>query len=367
MLYLSANSYDETEISLVTGINSVTSAFDISPISPISPTEFLYKPSSYSPSYSEFSGGSTTTSSSMSPRSDIFDIAADYYATGSEMFMLDESLSKITPQDMVPLYSESSFAIQPCDFVHTAQGLLDFGYDSQPQGTIDNVLTACPPLDVDPYIMSLSSDATSMDIGLRNDNESPPLVVREMSPIDMSPKGTSTGPAEAELQNYCERYYYLCFSLLLASATDTLSVYLFHTAFQSHVPVVHPSTWTFEGKIPILGRVTHACGAQFIKTQIAKDFVSQTLNSARESLLQLVRANRCTLQAFLMLHQAESTTESEEMIDMILAGLLVQTISLFRQTVDQRPAASHHFHGMLVTASHYPRSAQNDVLNLPFR
>jgi hypothetical protein len=208
MLYLSDNSYDETEISLVTGINSVTSAFDISPISPISPTEFLYKPSSYSPSYSEFSGGSTTTSSSMSPRSDIFDIATDYYATGSEMFMLDESLSKITPQDMVPLYSESSFAMQPCDFVHTAQGLLDFGYDSQPQGTMDNVLTACPPLDVDPYIMSLSNDATSMDIGLlRNDNESPPLVVRE-SPIDMSPKGSSSGPAEAELQNYCERYYY---------------------------------------------------------------------------------------------------------------------------------------------------------------
>lgn len=33
---------------------------------------------------------------------------------------------------------------------------------------------------------------------------------------------------------------------------------------------------------------------------------------------------------------------------MILTGLLVQTINLFRQTVDQRPAASH-FHGMLVT------------------
>ncbi|KAI0270242.1 hypothetical protein BGY98DRAFT_1179869 [Russula aff. rugulosa BPL654] len=314
MLYLSANSYDieqDTEISLVTGISSVTSAFDISPISPspISPTDFIYKPSPYSSSYSEFSGCSTTTtSSSMSPRSDIFDIAADYYATSPEMYMLDESLSKITPHDMVPLYSESSFAMQPCDFVHTAQGLLDFGYDSQPQGMMDNVLTACSPLDMDPYIMSLSSDATSMDIGLLNDHESPLLVAREASPIDMSPKGASTGPTEAE--NY---------------------LYLFHTAFQSHVPIVHPSTWTFEGKTPILGRATQACGAQFVKTQAAKDFVSQTLHSARESLIQV----------------AKSTIESE-MIDMILTGLLVQTINLFRQTVDQRPAASH-FHGMLVT------------------
>lgn len=136
----------------------------------------------------------------MSPRSDIFDIAADYYTTSPEMYILDEPLSKITPQDMVSLYSESSFAMQPCDFVHTDHGLLDFGYESQPQGMNNNVFTACPPR-TDPYIMTLSSDATSMDIGLLNDHESPLLAARETSPLDMSPKGT--GPTEAE--NYCER------------------------------------------------------------------------------------------------------------------------------------------------------------------
>jgi len=47
---------------------------------------------------------------------------------------------------------------------------------------------------------------------------------------------------------------------------------------------------------------------------------------------------------------------------MILTGLLVQTINLFRQTVDQRPAATH-FHGMLITVSRYPPSEQNDILN----
>src|SRR6266849_4130874 len=143
-----------------------------------------------------------------------------------------------------------------------------------------------------------------------------------------------------------------------------LSVYLFHTAFQSHVPIVHPSTWTFEGKSPILGLATQACGAQFVKSQAAKDFVSQTLHSAREKLLQVVRVNSRALETFLMmeLHQAKSTIESEGMIDMILTGLLVQTINLFRQTVDQRPAASH-FHGMLVTASRYSPSEQNDILN----
>ena len=105
-----------------------------------------------------------------------------------------------------------------------------------------------------------------------------------------------------------------------------------------------------------------ACGAQFVKTRVAKDFVSQTLHSARESLHQVVGVNWRALQTFLILHQANSTIESEDMIDMILAGLLVQTISLFRQTVDERPAASH-FHGMLVTASNHSRSGQNDILN----
>ena len=170
----------------------------------------------------------------MSPRSDIFDIAADYYATGPEMYMLDESLSKLTPQDMVPLYSESSFSMQACDFVHTAQDFLDFGYESQPQGMIDSVLTACSPLDIDPYIMSLSNDATPMvGIGLLNDNESSSLLVaREPSPIGMFPKDAPpVGPTEAE-SHYRKRH--CASSLLLASATDNVSQSTYFTPRFSH-------------------------------------------------------------------------------------------------------------------------------------
>jgi hypothetical protein len=206
MLYPSAYSYDQDpEISLVTGINSAPSTFDVSPISP---TELVYKPSSYVAPFSELSGGSTTTSSSMSPRSDIFDIAADYYAAGPELHMLDESLSKIIPQDMVPLYPETSFAMQSHDFVHTSQGLLDFGYETQPQWMMDSVLAACPPLDVDAYMTPLTGDATSTSIGLLNGGATL-LVARETSPIDLSPKESSVGPAEAELQHYCERRCFL--------------------------------------------------------------------------------------------------------------------------------------------------------------
>ena len=199
LLYSSVYSYDvedETEMSLVTGISS---AFDISP------TELLYEPS-YTTTCPELSGGSTTTSSSMSPRSDLFDIAVDYYTTGPEVHMLDESLAKILPQDIVPIYPESSYTMQGQDFVHTPQGLLDFGYENQ-QWMMDNVLTACPPLDMDSYIAPVQGDASiTGGMGLLNGSAPSSLLVgRETSPIDLSPKGTPIGPAEADLQHYCER------------------------------------------------------------------------------------------------------------------------------------------------------------------
>jgi hypothetical protein len=49
-------------------------------------------------------------------------------------------------------------------------------------------------------------------------------------------------------------------------------------------------------------------------------------------------------------------------MEMILAGVLIQNITLFRQTIDQRPVAGH-FHGILVTASNCSRSAQTRILN----
>ena len=227
MLYSSVYSYDvedETEMSLVTGISSAASAFDISP------TELLYEPS-YTTTCPELSGGSTTTSSSMSPRSDLFDIAADYYATGPEVHMLDESLAKILPQDIVPIYPESSYTMQTQDFVHTPQGLLDFGYEAHQQWMMDSVLTACPPLDVDSYITPLTGDtSTTGGMGLLNGSASTSLLVaRETSPIELSPKGTPIGPAEAELQHYGE-YSRSAFR----RQRMTFSQHIYFTRFFSH-------------------------------------------------------------------------------------------------------------------------------------
>ena len=96
-----------------------------------------------------------------------------------------------------------------------------------------------------------------------------------------------------------------------------------------------------------------ACGAQFVKTRTARDFVSQTLDSTRESLLQVVSIEFTRFRGvFLILHQAKNPAGSEELVEMILAGVLIQALSLFRQTIDQRPGAGH-FHGILIMASNH--------------
>jgi hypothetical protein len=141
----------------------------------------------------------------MSPRSDLFEIAADYYTPGPEMRTLDESLSKAIPQDIVPLYPEASFVVQSHDFMLASQSLLDFGYEAQPPWTMDSVLTASPPLDVDSC--TAPGDVTSIDgMGVLDRSASSSLLVApETSPIERSPKDASVGPAEADFRHYCER------------------------------------------------------------------------------------------------------------------------------------------------------------------
>lgn len=51
------------------------------------------------------------------------------------------------------------------------------------------------------------------------------------------------------------------------------------------MPIIHPSTWTSDGKPQILIRVMQACGALFVKTKPATNFVNNTLAATRDSLI----------------------------------------------------------------------------------
>ncbi|KAF7984263.1 hypothetical protein HWV62_16106 [Athelia sp. TMB] len=109
-------------------------------------------------------------------------------------------------------------------------------------------------------------------------------------------------------------------------------LYLFLSAFQTQVPIVHPATWDEKGKPNVLLGAAKACGALFVKTRQARSFVSRKLSAAREDLV----------------HEfAKNPTESLDQVHLIMATVLMQTIGLFHQQADQR-ASSHIYHGMLV-------------------
>ncbi|KAG5731788.1 Zinc finger protein [Termitomyces sp. T112] len=128
--------------------------------------------------------------------------------------------------------------------------------------------------------------------------------VRQSSMIDVD-------PLEPELQHY---------------------LYLFFTAFLSQIPIVHVTTFDSDQKPPVLIGAMQACGALFVKTRKASEFITKTLGSAREALVQ---------------EFAKNPTDSSDRIHLILAVVLLQTIGLFHQLPDER-ASSSIYHGMLV-------------------
>ncbi|KAL0956223.1 hypothetical protein HGRIS_002379 [Hohenbuehelia grisea] len=132
------------------------------------------------------------------------------------------------------------------------------------------------------------------------------------------PSVTSLGPEQAQnppVQTELDHYLYLFFS-----------------AFLPQIPIVHAGTFKAEGKPQILLSAMQACGALFVKTRKAATFITNTLTSAREILVQ---------------EFATYPTDSTDQVHLILAVVLLQTIGLFHQQQNQR-ASSSIYHGMLI-------------------
>ncbi|EPQ57605.1 hypothetical protein GLOTRDRAFT_39318 [Gloeophyllum trabeum ATCC 11539] len=109
-------------------------------------------------------------------------------------------------------------------------------------------------------------------------------------------------------------------------------IYLFFTAFLKQMPIIHGPTWEMEGKPAVLLDAMYACGALYVKTRKAANFVTKVLDASRETLLQ---------------EFTRELNDTTDQIHLILAVSLLQTIGLFHQKASQR-ATSSIYHGMLV-------------------
>lgn len=61
---------------------------------------------------------------------------------------------------------------------------------------------------------------------------------------------------------------------------------MFYQMFLHQMPVMHVATFTIDGKPQVLLSAMQACGALYVKTAAASQFIDHTLKNAREQLLQ---------------------------------------------------------------------------------
>ncbi|KAF8805042.1 hypothetical protein BYT27DRAFT_7243474 [Phlegmacium glaucopus] len=117
------------------------------------------------------------------------------------------------------------------------------------------------------------------------------------------------------------------------ASDDALRVYLylFFSAFLPQLPVVHEATWREDDKPQVLIRVMQACGALFVRTKTAMDFVAHVLTTARVEIAQ---------------EYACKMNDPHGQMYLILALALLQTLGLSNQDAHERGVANV-YHGML--------------------
>jgi len=152
------------------------------------------------------------------------------------------------------------------------------------------------PVDVQPFMVSVEDEwfyealanpsmFTTVSVPAPAPTPMPRALPPRVSPFTPDhPNSTGyDGPPVAELQHY--RKSNILSHIVTKVLITMFIVYLFLNAFQAQVPVVHAATWEVKNKPSVLTGAAKACGALFIKTKTATDFVSAKLSTAREDLV----------------------------------------------------------------------------------
>jgi len=151
---------------------------------------------------------------------------------------------------------------------------------------------ATRPVDVQPFMASIDDDwfyeaLANPSMFVTPTPPVPPPVPQQVSTFLSHPSAFNNDsieqPAVVEMQHYRNRVHHLNSTTKLL--ITTYIVYLFISAFQTQVPIVHAPTWEVKDKPTVLLGATKACGALFVKTRVAANFVNTKLSTAREDLV----------------------------------------------------------------------------------
>jgi hypothetical protein len=149
------------------------------------------------------------------------------------------------------------------------------------------------------------------------------LIRPELRPAYPSPYSL-LGPSEKDMS--------LSFRNSIPTAELAHYQYLFFTAFSPQLPIIHANSFTEDNKPNVLLSAIQACGALYVKTKKATQFISRTLVEARKILVDEFSRN---------------PTDPSQQANLLLAVVLLQTIGFFHEKTDLR-TASNVYHGMIV-------------------
>ncbi|KAF8660900.1 hypothetical protein AX16_001529 [Volvariella volvacea WC 439] len=289
-------------------------SFSISPASPLSSNSIATSPARLESGFSTLISSASSSSSSSSPRTDFFETRNDVpYDLELDTLTLDTQLNQIFSTSTFDPFLDQSFS--PCS---TQPQMNDFTW-------VEGGNTYYPGYSDDGFALPPNEPLVPPPVDYQNNQLLGSMMINQVpssQAIRSSPSSSALGtlprisqygePTAAELEHY---------------------LYSFISEFSLQVPVIHPSTWQVEGKPFYLIRAMQACGATFAQTRTAQNFVSDVLLSSRDAL---------------MFEVAKNSSDFGENVNLLLSLVLLQSIGLFHQKVDQRRLYSV-YHSMLVT------------------
>ncbi|XP_006462909.1 hypothetical protein AGABI2DRAFT_224564 [Agaricus bisporus var. bisporus H97] len=260
------------------------------------------------------SSSSSIASSGSSPRSDLLeprgDFAPSFQVSAFDTLSLDNQLNRLFPNSTSCFDNfgiQSSFS-PPSGPFQELSTWLDGGEQLQKYGDNDMISYAHASHEI-----KVEGQDNLQEYGPPGLPFSLNTIINPVGGLsDPSALSSAPEPTPEELEHY---------------------LYLFFSAFGTQIPLVHPSTWKPEGKPPVLIRAMQACGALFVKTKTATNFVNDTLAETRDVLIA---------------EFTNSGSDLSQQVNIIIAVVLLQTIALYYQRPEQR-SFSNTYHAILVT------------------
>lgn len=187
----------------------------------------------------------------------------------------------------------SDFELENVSLTHGALGQEFNAMDMEPASTTNDAYNGMKHMSDSLNMAFPDDDSTEHSMILESTAFSSPATTSFTFP-ELSPSTNQQQKQEPEtFVSEAERRVYRTFAFILGRGISGLTrtnviptVYFFFSAFLLQLPIIHEATWREDDKPQLLLCVMQACGALFVRTRQATEFVTNTLSTAWMRIVQ---------------------------------------------------------------------------------